>query len=276
MRRKLAPLLLVALVATAGCSSILGPPSVDYDGLSKEADYEWDAGVDAYLELNKGNYTAVYNVSAKTTGGNSTIEVYDRNALGSDTPLSVAALQFRYRNGTVLRFDGETVVKEYPNGTTERLPEFDQIAVEKTRKRTVVTVPTTNGSLAFTAPKDGKRVATPTFVTGSYEMVLPKNAEVSVPLLASIRPSATATPVEDGRVHVQWDDVQARSVSVRYYLHRDLLLFGALAVGLGIAGLVGGAYYLREIRKTRRRREEVGLDVDVEDDDREGPPPGMR
>jgi hypothetical protein len=38
---------------------------------------------------------------------------------------------------------------------------------------------------------------------------------------------------------------------------------------------VGSVYYYRKIRRARRRREEEGIDVEY-DDDRDGPPPGMR
>ncbi|MEF8908480.1 MAG: DUF5803 family protein, partial [Haloarculaceae archaeon] len=64
---------------------------------------------------------------------------------------------------------------------------------------------------------------------------------------------------------------------VRYYLQRDLWIFGGIAVvsvTLGIGGLV---YYLRQIRQLEEKREELGLDVDYEDDPTDdGPPPGMR
>jgi hypothetical protein len=42
--------------------------------------------------------------------------------------------------------------------------------------------------------------------------------------------------------------------------------------------VVGGLYYYRQIRSLRQQREEIGLDVETEDDDLgdDGPPPGMR
>jgi len=48
-----------------------------------------------------------------------------------------------------------------------------------------------------------------------------------------------------------------------------------LAIGGSAIGIAGAAYYAIQLRETRRKREEVGLDMDVEDDDRDGPPPGM-
>jgi uncharacterized protein HemX len=61
---------------------------------------------------------------------------------------------------------------------------------------------------------------------------------------------------------------------VRYYLQRDLYLFGGLLALMLVVGAGGAGYYYLQIRETVRRREEVGLDVDVEDD-RDDPPPGM-
>jgi len=274
-RLALATLSLLALAGLAGCSTVFGPGEVDYEALSADADYRWDADADAYIEVNRGNYTAVYNASAKTTGDNDTIAVNDRDALGTDNPLDLSALRFRYRNGTVLRFEGEDVVADYPNGTTGDVPD-DRLTVERTRKQTEIGLPTTNGTVAFTTPKNGKRVATPTFVEGAYEVVLPARAAVGIPILASVRPGGHETTTDDrGRVHVRWESVTGSSVSVRYYLERDLLLFGGLVAATVVVGLVGVVYYLLQIRETVRKREEVGLDVDVEDDDSE-PPPGFQ
>jgi len=222
-------------------------------------------------------------VANRTTGnreGNYSMEVYTRDALGTDQPLDVEALRFRYPNGTVLRYASEgddvELVREYPNGTTE--PAASELAVEKTRRRTVIYIPTNrSGQVAFTTPKNGKRVGTPTFVRGSYEMVLPPETRVDIPVLAQVQPPQDDMETVDGRVHIVWNNVdRARSVVVRYYLQRDLLIFGALLAGLTIMGAIGAGYYWLQIRETVRRREEVGLDVDVEDDDSGGPPPGMR
>jgi hypothetical protein len=271
----LGTLALLALVALGGCSTVLGPGSVNYDDLSKDADYRWETDADAYIEVRRSNYTAVYNVSAKTTGDNETIAVYDRDVLGTDTPLDLTALRFRYRNGTVLRFEGENVTATYPDGSTADVPD-DRLTVSRTRRRTKVGVPTTDGQLGFTAPRNGKSLSTPTFVEGSYEVVLPERAAVGLPVLSSIRPGGYETRTDDtGRTHVRWEEVTASGVSVRYYLERDLLLFGGLLAAMLVVGLLGTVYYLLQIRETVRKREEVGLDVEVEDDDSE-PPPGFR
>jgi hypothetical protein len=274
---------LAALLALAGCSSILGPGQASPADLAADESYDWDTDRDAYLEVNENNVTAVYAVASRTTGAfddaDPTIELYGRDTLGVEQPEQVSAVQFRYPNGTVVALeerDGEAVaVVTYENGTTADAPGL--MTVDRTRRRTVIGLPANEtGQLGVTVPKNGKQVATPAYVQGSYEVVLPANAEVGVPLLAQVRPGADSRPVIDGRVHLRWDDLTAGTLSVRYYLSRDLLLFGGLAIGGTIIGLAGAAYYALQLRETRRKRDEVGLDVDVEDDDRDGPPPGMR
>lgn len=273
---------LAVLLATGGCSTILGPGEADPADLAADESYEWNESADAYLEVNEGNVTGVYRVAARTTGNREaadpTIEVYTRDTLGTEQPETVSAVQFRYSNGTLVRFreaDEQAVsVVTYPDGETERAP--DLMTVERTRDRTVIHLPANaTGQLGVTTPKNGKSVTTPAYVEGSYEMLLPERAEVGVPLLAKVRPGADRTESVDGRVHIHWDELTASTVSVRYYLDRDLLLFAGLAVGATAIGLAGAGYYLLQLRETRRKREEVGLDVDVEDDDSKRPPPGM-
>lgn len=282
MRRTLAIVGLAVLAASTGCTSILGPGTADAGELSRNASYDWAAADAAYLDVARNNYTAVYRVGNRTTGEyedeDPTMELYTRDALGTEQPLELSAVTFRYPNGTVVRFreeGGEAIsVVAYPNGSTRRAP--GEMTVNRTRRRTVVHLPANEtGLLGVTVPKNGKQVSTPTFVEGNYEMVLPPNTDISVPVLAQVRPPRSDAETVDGRVHVRWERVTAPSVSVRYYLDRDLVIFSALVGVLTLTGIVGAVYYLRQIRETRRRREEVGLDVDVEDDDREGPPPGM-
>lgn len=290
-RHALAPLLLLALAATSGClgGGIFGPPPVDEVGLAEDADYEWNTSRAGYLEVHESNYTAVYNVANRTTGnldqedGNYTIEVYTRDALGTEQPMQFTALQFRYPNGTTVRYvetpgaeaDAE-VVRVYPNGTEESAP--GALYLDRTRKRTIVHLPANDtGKLAFTVSKNGKSIATPTFVEGSYEMVLPEQARIGVPLLAQVRPQRDDVRITDeGNRRLIWNDLQAPSLNVRYYLARDLLIFAGIVGLMLVVGIGGAAYYLIQIRRTVQKREEVGLDVEVPDDDRDGPPPGMR
>lgn len=287
-RRRLAVgvVLLGAMLALAGCSSVFGPGPVQEGDLAADPGepYDWNRSADGYIEVNQGNFTSVYDVGNRTTGSreageNFTIELYNRDALGTDQPIDPRALQFRYENGTRLRYQetdaGATLVMLRDG---EEIDVSDEkLAVSKSRRRTTVRLPTNEtGKLAFTTPKNGKQVATPTFVEGSYEMVLPEGARIGLPILAQVQPTRSSAEMIDERVHVRWDSVsRARSVLVRYYLERDLFLFGGLVALMLIVGTAGAVYYYLQIRETVKRREEVGLDIDIEDDDGRDPPPGM-
>lgn len=284
-RKALALVALVLLLATSGCLRFFTGGPISTADLAENETYDWSVDADASIDVHRSNYTAVWAVSNRTTGsrsGNYSMEVFTRDTLGTERPLEVSAVQFRYENGTVLRYarrNGSVgVVAEQPDGSVTPAP--GTLAVDTTRSRTVIYLPANEtGQLAYTAPKNGKQVSTPQFVSGSYRLVLPENGEVGLPILAQVRPSATRTEQIDDRVHVHWRGVpggERQPLVVRYYLERDLLLFASIAVGMTLTGLVGLVYYALQIRKTRRQREEVGLDVDTGDDDREGPPPGMR
>ena len=107
---------------------------------------------------------------------------------------------------------------------------------------------------------------------------MPPSARVGIPLLSQVSPPADDRNVSAGRMTVRWNEIERGPVVVRYYLQRDILLFGGLGGVLAVAGVVGALYYYRQIRTLEKRREEIGLDVETEDDDfgDDGPPPGMR
>ena len=281
-RRVLGVAMLAGLLALSGCSTLLGGGSVNEGALAADpgVEYQWDTDADARIELYRNNYTAVYRVGNRTTGSleeSYSMELYNRDALGTDQPLTPESLQLRYDNGTILRFvegegdEGANLVM-VKNGTRTDVDD-SLLTVNQTRRRTQVFLPVNDSAqLAFVGPKNGKSVSTPQFVSGQYEMRLTEGARVGLPILSQVRPGGSSTEMVDGRVEVTWEDVQnAQGISVRYYLERDLLLFGGLA-GIGLlAGIAGGIYYYLGIRETVRRREEVGLDVDTGDDDGPGP-----
>ncbi len=269
-RRLLAVFALVVVLGLVGCTSILGTDVDDPEALSEDADYGYDTEYDAFLTINRNNYTAVYNVSAKVTGDNETIQLWRTNALTVEQPLELSALQFKHANGTVVRYvDGEPV-RIYEDGSQEPT---DSLAVDNTRRRTIVELPADEGQLAFTTPKTGKQITVHTPVHGSYEVALPPNTDAAIPLLSRVQPSNDDRREVGDRVHLQWDSVETSVLAIRWYLDRDLWLFGGLVVIAGIVGVVGSVYYYRQIKRAEKRREEEGFEIEYEDDD--GPPPGM-
>lgn len=257
---------LAMLVFTAGC---LGTGPISEDELSGDpprGSYTWDRNVTVHLEVTESTQVqAVYDVSAFE--GNSLV-VYRNDGLGGRNPIPVRNLQYRYPNGTVV-------------GASEFLERG--ATVNRNRNEVNITLPqgTTAGKLAFTTTSTPKRFSLPVFVSGSYELVLPPNRDVSVPVFGSVSPGATSvtTPASDpdGRVHIRWDNVDSRNIAIQFYLQRDLTIFGVLVGIVAVIGVVGLYRYRRQIDRLKEQREELGLDVDTDDDDFDGgPPPGMR
>jgi hypothetical protein len=245
----------VALLAlTAGCSTILGPGEPNQEKLQEPKAYDWDTDADATYRVARSNYTAVFSLE------HDNLTVYERDGLGTEHPLTLTGLKYRFENGTVVDAN------------------HTELNVTQTRKRATINVPEAGGQVAFTTARHGKRFRSQTFIDGTHEVVLPPNARVGLPLLSQVHPNGYQTDRVSDRVVVTWNEaVQTRSILVRYYLQLDLVLFGSLAALLVVVGAVGVVYYLRQIRELEAQREEVGLDVDTGDDEfGDGPPPGMR
>jgi hypothetical protein len=125
---------------------------------------------------------------------------------------------------------------------------------------------------------NGKQFGTPGYVEGTYEVVLPPNTRTSSFLFGDVSPGGyTATVDDQSRLHLVWSEPVSDGVFVRFYLQRDVLIFRGLFVGVVLLGGTGLLYVYRQIQKLREQREELGLDVDTDDDlGGGGPPPGMR
>ena len=277
-RRVLAAVAVVALLSLSGCTTFFGDEAATSEDLSAEATYEFDTDRGGYVVVNDDNYTAVYDLANRT---GETIDLYTTDSLSVEQPLSIRGLRYRYAaetrfpDGTMLRYadaNATNATRVYPNGTTESVA---ALQVSTTRKRTRVTIPDEPGKLAFTAPKEGKELALRPPVNGSFELVLPPGTDARLPILSQVRPSNDGRNVEEGRVHLTWQALDTSVLVVRWYLDRDLWLFGGLAlVGL-IVGLLGVGYYYIQVQRAKKRRQEEGIDVDYDDDDRRDPPPGM-
>lgn len=252
MRRRLLAVGALALLGVlAGC---FGPAEIPEDDLTGNASYDWDANASGAYDLSRSSYETVYNVTNR-----STIAVNDRDALGTESPIRIRLLQFRFRNGTVV------------NAT------HGNLSATLAQRRTTIDLPARDGEVAFTASRSGKQFSIPVAVPGPQEIRLPPGARVGVPILSQVSPGEYETTVDDGRMTVRWANESDGTLTVHYYLQRDLLLFSLLVVVGTTLGVGGSVYYLRQIRRLKRRREEFGVDAEYDDDPRDrGPPPGMR
>ena len=235
-RRLLAAVALVLLLVTAGCSA-LGPGGgeLDQSRLSENSTYDWNASADVTINVTGGYYHAVYRVDNRSTLALSRFE-----RLNERRPLEIGAIAFRYPNGTVVGADA--------------------MAVEGNDSYATVTLPNSSGQFAYRVPMQGKELHVATAVSGSYEVVLPPNTRVRYPLIGRVSPSGYETSVEDGRVHVTWDEVTDDRLTVRYYLVRDFWIFGGIVVVGSLVAVVGLAYFWLQLREFRERRESVDVE----------------
>lgn len=261
---------LLLLVFLSGCLG--GGGEISQDTLNSEAEYDWDTNATATYDVTKApllsfssnDYQAVIEVTNR-----SSIELFRSTLFRGDQSISIRSLRFRFPNGTVV------------NASNANLT-----AVENSDE-TEIRFPAENGTVAYTANWGGGstglggsprtwRVKTP--VEGSHEVVMPDGARTDIPLFSLTSPGGHTTSVEDNRAQLYWDDLDSGTVTVRYYLVRDLFLFGGIFLVAGLLGVGGVAYYYRGIQRAKEKRKEVGLDVEQDDDDvgDDGPPPGVR
>lgn len=240
-RRLLAVGALCLLMAAAGCSALTpGGGEVDRERLEEDANYDWNTSTDVAINVTPGYYHAVYQVENRSTLGLSRF-----HRLNDHRPLDIGAVAFRYPNGTVVG------------------PEA--MAFERNRTHTRVTLPAEEGRFAYRVARQGKRIRIATAATGSYEVVLPPDTDVRYFLIGRVVPDGYDRHMEDGRVHLVWDgadEVTGDRVVVRFYLYRDLWIFGGLiAIGTG-AALVGLAYFWLQLKELRQRRDTVDVERD--------------
>ena len=235
-RRLLAAAALVLLVALAGCSALSpGGGEVDREALAANETYRWNTSADVTINVTGGVYKAVYRID-----GREEVALSEFQRLSDRRPLDVAAIKFRYPNGTVVGASAFTV--------------------ERNDSATVVTLPAEEGTFAYRVPMGGKEMHVATAVEGSYEVILPPNTDVQYPLIGRVMPGGYETTTQDGRVHVTWDEVTDDRLVVRFYLIRDLWIFGGIvAVGL-VAGVVGLSYFWMQLRSIRERRQIVDVE----------------
>ncbi|SEQ43365.1 DUF5803 family protein [Natrinema salaciae] len=255
-RRLVLAVIAVALLTTvAGCSAISG--GISDEQLDREREYDdlrdGDADVTIAVEdgnlIDGGEFRAVYDLN-----GTEELSLH-RSTLYSDDPLEINGLRYWYPNGT------------------ERTG--SELEVEQGQSATTIQVPDGNGTIAFSGEAGRKTFSLPVYVEGSYEVRGPENHRTSNFLFGDVSPGDYEREVVDDRERLYWDDLDADStISLRYYLTRDIPLFLGLIGTVVLIGGIGIGYYYRQIKRLREQREEFGLDVDI-DDDSDGGPPGF-
>mgnify|MGYP006274847887 CR=1 FL=1 len=235
MRKLWVAIAVAALAVTAGCLGGGGGPTDQQ--LAENATYEWERGTDVRVNVTGGQYAVVAAVDNQ-----SDVRLASSDGFGGRNPLPISAVQFRY-----------------PNGTTVDAEDID---VSTANSRTVVTFPAANGTFAYTASAGGRQVTVPVGFEGSHELVLPAGMRVSFPVFGVVEPAGFQKTVEDNRVHVRWESLDGGSISAKYYLERDLLLFGGTTGVLSLVALLGVVYYRLRIRRLEDEREDAGLDLE--------------
>lgn len=254
-RRVLAIVAVAALVFLSGCSILGGSGDLDEDDLLGDQEYDWNTTANATYDLSvsSGSFTAVVDIHNR-----SSLEVYQSTAFRGDQSVSIGDLKFRFLNGTVVN-------ATHPGLTANRSSD-----------KTEIDPPADNGTVAWTESRSGKQWSVPVVVEGSHEVRLSNSSRVGIPLLSQTSPDPDNSTVENDQMTLYYDDIDGGSLSIRYYLVRDLYLFGGIGALAVLLGGGGAVYYLREIRAARKKREDVGLDVETDDDiGDDGPPPGM-
>ncbi len=236
MNRAVPILAVLGLVVLAGCTGGV----VSEEELAEEATYSWDTDARATINVTGSEYRAVLVLENK-----STVELYQVGEIGGEEPLPIRAIQFRYPNGTVVN--------------------ASKIGVEEADSRTVVELPQSEGTFAYTTRSGSGDLLVPVVVNGSHEVILPPGTRIDVPIIGVAEPRGYDSNVVDDRVHLYWDSVESDTITVSYYLERDLYLFGGL---LGLVVFVAGAgwlYFRYQLRDLEAERAESGLEV--EDDE---------
>lgn len=253
-RRLAAALAVVGILALSGCIGQFGV-GVSEDELAQDAEYDWDTNATVTVTLDQGgllggsSYRAVYD-------GEETVLRLSTQGLTRSHSVDVRAVQFRYSNGTVVGHEA--------------------IDVSQSARRTVIRLPAEDGQFAFTGDRRSQELELPALDGGRYEVILPAGHQVGDLVLSDVVPRGYETEVVDGRTRVVWSALDAdRTLLVRHYSDLGWWLFYGLLAVLSVAGVLVYLYFSREIGKIRAWREAQGFDVDIEDDDRDDPPPGM-
>ncbi len=237
------------LVVFAGCSAIFG--GISDEELDREEEYDdlLESDKDVAIDVEGGEFRAVYDLNETES-----LSLY-RTSFYREEAIDIWAVRYWDPDGSEL------------NGS--------EIDVDQSRSETTIEVPDGNGTVAFSGPAGSKTFVLPAFVAGSYEVTLPEDHRTTNFLFGNVQPGGYDREVVDDRERLTWESNDS-TLSIRFYQTRDIPLFVGVVLVVSALGGVGIAYYYRQVKELREQREELGLNMDIEDDDSDPPPPGMR
>lgn len=254
-RLVLASVAVVLLVGLAGCSAFGGGISDDELDRNQSYDDLRDSDSDVMIDIEGGNlisngeFRAVYDLNDTDE-----LSLY-RSSFYQEEPLDIHSVRYWYPNGTEVT--------------------GSELEIDQGQSSTNVQVPDGNGTIALSGQAGSNTFQLPAYVSGSYEVTVPEGHRTSNFLLGNARPGGYDREVIDDRERLTWDELDS-TISLRYYQTGYIPLFLGLVGLVVVIGSIGIAYYYRQVKQLQQEREELGLDVELEDDDNDGPPPGLR
>lgn len=242
---------LAALLLMSGCLGIgTGPVPAEELDSAPDQSYAWNSTHDVDITVQENTqFRMVINATDRE------LRLF-RRSIGGTNPLSVSAVRYQYPNGTII------------NGSTFQSRGGE---VRQTREETVIGFPDSDsqppGKIAFTSSGNRKRFSLPTYVDGSYQLTLPPNRRVEFPIFGSVSPGGSQKRIdEQNRLEITWESMDAETASARFYLQRDLYIFGGVLGGIILVGLGGLYRYRQRIHRLRKERQEMGLDIEADDE----------
>jgi|GEM_PF-177818 len=266
-RRVAATLAVVALLLLTGCIGQFGV-GISNDELDQNRSYSWEenATIEEWPE-----HVAV-QIEISQSGLLGSIlgqEEYHAIYTGNRTQLTLSERGFTRPHAVDIR----AVRYQYPNGT---IVGPEAIDVSQSARRTRVVLPEGPGRFAFTGDRRNKEVHVPAVADGNYTLTLPANYRVGDLVLSDVSPGGYDTESVDGKQRIRWSGVDdGDELLVRFYHERDWYIFYGMIAVLSLVGVGVFLYYRRQIREIQRWRAAQGLDLDLDDDEEDRPPPGM-
>ena len=218
-------LALVGVAVLAGCLSPLPQDDeVDHGDL-------WDTNETVTYYFEDNTFTAVVTVDGFE--GNE-FEIWQRDPFGGDNPVQVAGVEFRDTDGEVTQIDDEDI--------------------DTSGDRTIVTLPESEGQIAYVAEKRSGEFTHPSPVDGSVSVHLREGTDARDFFLGRLSPSGYETVSEDPLV-VRWDSLERGTyVTIEYYREGYPAVLVTAVVLLVIAAGAVVYYYRRRLKEAEEAK----------------------